>query len=234
MGLRALADLAAQPVRPGRRRSTDPAKLRRMAESTLADVESWLASAASRAARPSPLALAFGALCRAEAARAHEPDAEPWIAATAEWAALGARYDVAYCRFREAEARLASRSDRRLATAALTDAWQAARRLGAAGLAAHCERLADRARITLDDPGGPNASPQQRAAADLGLTAREAEVLELLAQSCTDGQIAAELFISKKTASVHVSNILRKLDLRDRWHAGEVGRTAGLGQTPSA
>ena len=53
-------------------------------------------------------------------------------------------------------------------------------------------------------------------------------MLALLARGRTDAQIADELFVSKKTASVHVSNIVRKLDARDRWHAGEMGRAAGL------
>ena len=53
-------------------------------------------------------------------------------------------------------------------------------------------------------------------------------MLELVACDRGNRQIADELFISKKTASVHVSNILRKLDARDRWHADEIGRSAGL------
>jgi DNA-binding CsgD family transcriptional regulator len=229
LGLRALADQTSQPVRPGRRRAIDPAKASRQAESMLAEVDTHIAHTTALAGRASPWQAALGPLCRAEAARVTGDDPEAWSTAAAALNVLGDRYHVAYCRFREAEARFAHRADRRLATEALTEAWQDARHLGAAGLARRCERLAERARITLDDPSGPDASPQQRAAADLGLTAREAEVLDLLAQNYTDGQIAQELFISKKTASVHVSNILRKLDARDRWHAGEVGRTGDLG-----
>jgi len=53
-------------------------------------------------------------------------------------------------------------------------------------------------------------------------------VLAQLARGRTDRQIADELFISKKTASVHVSNILRKLDAVNRVEAAEIGERAGL------
>lgn len=227
LGLRSLADQAAQPVRSGRRNSDDPDKLRRVAESMLADVEATVA--AERGS--SPWITALRALCRAEAARVVGPDPVAWSVAVSAMDQLCDRYHSAYCLAREAEARLADRGDRRMAVETLAEAWHAARQLGAPGLVARCERLAERARVTLEDPNGPEATPQQRAAADLGLTPREAEVLDLLAKTWTDAQIADELFISKKTASVHVSNILRKLDARDRWEAGEIARGVGLGST---
>lgn len=67
------------------------------------------------------------------------------------------------------------------------------------------------------------------AGSDLGLTQREVEVLGQLAAGRSDAQIAEALFISKKTASVHVSNILRKLGASSRIDAGEIGQQAGLG-----
>jgi DNA-binding NarL/FixJ family response regulator len=54
------------------------------------------------------------------------------------------------------------------------------------------------------------------------LTAREREVLELVAAGRSNGQIAQELFISRKTASVHVSNILAKLGVSTRLEAAAV------------
>ena len=66
-------------------------------------------------------------------------------------------------------------------------------------------------------------------ASDLGLTSREVEVLGQLAVGKTDAQIAVQLFISKKTVSVHVSNLLRKLDVANRFEAGEIGQQVGLG-----
>ncbi len=53
-----------------------------------------------------------------------------------------------------------------------------------------------------------------------GLTAREAEVLRLVADGLTDGQIAEALSISPRTVETHVSNVLRKLGVRTRAEAG--------------
>jgi DNA-binding CsgD family transcriptional regulator/tetratricopeptide (TPR) repeat protein len=228
LGLRALADTAELPTRGGRRDAEQGTKNARVAESMLAEVEGQLDAAREASAPPSPWLVALAAQCRAEAARVSGADVDAWAAAAAEWEALAAPYHAGYCRFRQVEALLAGR-ERREAAELLTDVWMSARQIGAAGLAAKCERLAERARIVLDDRHGPDADPRRRVAADLGLTAREVEVFDLLARGRTDGQVAEELFISKKTASVHVSNILRKLDARDRWHAGELARSAGLG-----
>ena len=60
------------------------------------------------------------------------------------------------------------------------------------------------------------------------LTAREAEVLGLLAQGRSNGEIGRALFISTKTASVHVSNILAKLGASSRGEAVALARSAGL------
>ena len=62
------------------------------------------------------------------------------------------------------------------------------------------------------------------AAATTELTAREEQVLELVALGRTNGQIAAELFISPKTVSVHVSAILRKLGAASRTEAVHLAR----------
>lgn len=64
--------------------------------------------------------------------------------------------------------------------------------------------------------------------APAGLTGRETEVLRLLASGATNADIAAELFISPKTASVHVSNILGKLAVPNRATAGARAREFGL------
>jgi DNA-binding CsgD family transcriptional regulator/tetratricopeptide (TPR) repeat protein len=66
------------------------------------------------------------------------------------------------------------------------------------------------------------------------LTARELEVVSLAAQGLTNGQIAARLFISTKTASVHVSNALRKLDLRSRVQLAEWAAVHGPGGATSS
>jgi DNA-binding NarL/FixJ family response regulator len=94
-------------------------------------------------------------------------------------------------------------------------------------LTASIEDLAQRARIRLRPLELQPVPPS--AARDLGLTPRETEVLGHLAVGETDREIAEALFISKKTASVHVSNLLRKLDASSRIEAGRIGRAHGLG-----
>ena len=87
--------------------------------------------------------------------------------------------------------------------------------------------LARRARITLGQAGEAAdtraAAAQSSESARLGLTARELEVLRLVAAGLSNREIASELFISAKTASVHVSNILGKLGAATR---GEAAATA--------
>ena len=67
--------------------------------------------------------------------------------------------------------------------------------------------------------------PQDRA---YGLTGRELAVLRLLAAGRTNAQIGAELYISPKTAGVHVSSILRKLGVSGRVQAAALAERAGL------
>jgi DNA-binding NarL/FixJ family response regulator len=81
------------------------------------------------------------------------------------------------------------------------------------------QALADRARLPLPTVTAVPASPDPH-----GLTAREAEVLTLLGHGHTNAEIAEELFISVKTASVHVSNNLRKLGLKSRIQAAAVAQ----------
>jgi DNA-binding CsgD family transcriptional regulator len=90
--------------------------------------------------------------------------------------------------------------------------------------------LARRARLVLAPPAGA-AAPTAGAstpAAPLGLTPREVEVLALLAAGRSNHQIAQALFISPKTASVHVSNILAKLGVAGRVEAAAIAHRLGL------
>jgi len=73
--------------------------------------------------------------------------------------------------------------------------------------------LARSGRIALTGPSEGAPGPL------LGLTAREFEVLRHVAAGQSNPEIAAELFISTKTASVHVSNILAKLGVSSRGEA---------------
>jgi DNA-binding NarL/FixJ family response regulator len=96
-----------------------------------------------------------------------------------------------------------------------------AERLGAAPLLEQIDRLARRARLDLDvEP--PTTATESPLVKLRGLTAREAEVLELLARGYTNRQIADALVISVKTVSVHVSSILRKLGARSRTEAAAI------------
>ena len=74
----------------------------------------------------------------------------------------------------------------------------------------------------------PEAAPAATGIDAFGLTQREREVLQLLADGRSNPQIAAELFISRKTASVHVSNILGKLGVASRGEAAAVAHRLGL------
>ena len=88
------------------------------------------------------------------------------------------------------------------------------------------EALARRARISLDAPVVPVLGESD--AVRLGLTSREAEVLALVAVGKTNREIGAELFVSEKTASVHVSNILRKLGVSSRVDAAAIAQRVGV------
>ena len=92
-------------------------------------------------------------------------------------------------------------------------------RLGAAPLLAEIESLARRTRIDLRPP---RRMPAGVAGVGADLTAREREILGHLAAGRTNGEIAKALVISTKTASVHVSNILRKLEVPSRYEAAEI------------
>jgi DNA-binding CsgD family transcriptional regulator len=87
--------------------------------------------------------------------------------------------------------------------------------------------LARRARIDLSMPAPP-VQPEQRAPRAFGLTDRELAVLRLFAEGKTNSEIGAALFITRKTASVHVTNILRKLDVTTRVQAAALAERAGL------
>ena len=172
---------------------------------------------------------ALAKLVEAEHARA-EGDADPaaWEAAARLWEARSARYVTAYARWRQAEAALAGR-DRAQAARALREAHATAASLGAAALRTELEALALRGRIDVPAGARPAAEePAATAAADLGLTARECEVLGQLALGRTNRQIADELFISIKTAVVHVSHILRKLGAANRGEAAAIAHRLGL------
>ena len=115
------------------------------------------------------------------------------------------------------------RGDRDGAADRLARAAPLADRLGAGPLREQIVSLARRARLSL--PIEPAEAPRQGI---LSLTARETEVLRLVAAGRSNRDIAAELFISGKTASVHVSNIMAKLGAASRTEAAAIAHQAGL------
>jgi DNA-binding CsgD family transcriptional regulator len=182
----------------------------------LARVREDLASRAAAVPRVSPLHQAYAVTFAAEAERADSgADAALWDAAARAWGGLGQPYPEAYALLRAAGAGMAG--DREGAGVRLARADELARWLGAGPLEQQIGQLARRARIQL--PGAVSAG----GGVPFGLTARETEVLRLVAAGRGNREIAAELFISPRTASVHVSNILSKLSVSSR---GEAAATA--------
>jgi DNA-binding NarL/FixJ family response regulator len=94
--------------------------------------------------------------------------------------------------------------------------------LRAQPLADEIRALAGRARLRL--PGHESGTPGDTG----GLTAREHEVLQLLVQGLTNDQIGSALFMSPRTASVHVSRILAKLGAANRTEVAAVAHRRGL------
>jgi len=116
-----------------------------------------------------------------------------------------AHHPAAYAQWRHAEALLDGAAGAEVAAEPLRAAHAAAARLGAAPLRTQLEALARRARISLTAAG---PAPAPAPARPHGLTDREADVLRLLAAGHTNREIGQQLFISPKTASVHVTSIL--------------------------
>jgi DNA-binding CsgD family transcriptional regulator len=163
---------------------------------------------------------ATGEMARWEAIGGKQPSpariAEPfaleiagdWRAAAATWERLGCPYDAALARLG---------GD----VPALLSALETFESLGA-------RPAADRARVRLKSLGvrsglrGPRASTRIN---PHGLTSRQLEILDLVADGLTDAQIAARLHLSAKTVNHHVGAVLTKLDVHTR--ADAVGRLAG-------
>jgi DNA-binding CsgD family transcriptional regulator len=223
LGVRAAADVAHRGQR------------RRSAEADAARDEGLAHLAAMHAIRdeigarwPSLLRLAdpYVALCEAEASRFEGlGDPGAWATAARLFEELPQKYPTAYARFREAEALLSTRRDSSRARVSLREAHAAALTMGAAPLRGAIEELALRARVDLRRDAGTS-----RQAAPAGLTAREREILALVATGLTNRQIGERLFITEKTASHHVSNVLAKLGVRGRAEAA--AEAVRLGITP--
>jgi ATP/maltotriose-dependent transcriptional regulator MalT len=169
----------------------------------------------------------YQALAAAELARVtgNLPDWSPAVAAARE---AGDAYLLAYALLRGAQR--AWTNDHRDAAAPLLDeAARLAAQMGARPLLDEAQALARRARLRVAEL---ELSPADRAShpaiESYGLTDRELEVLGLVAAGRSNPQIATELFISPKTASVHVSNIISKLGVSGRGEAAALAHRLGV------
>ncbi|MDI2129352.1 helix-turn-helix transcriptional regulator [Yinghuangia seranimata] len=188
-------------------------------------------TAALALARDCALDEAHAVNLRAELARAEgEATVDLWEQAVAAWEENSQPYILARVRSRLATALIAA-GDRQRAADVLSAAHTAAAALGARPLTEETELLARRARLPLD--GTPTTpGPRDPLAPDPAdgpmLTPRERDVLRLVVDGRSNRQIAEELFISVKTASVHVSNILGKLEVSSRGEAAALAHRLQL------
>jgi DNA-binding CsgD family transcriptional regulator/tetratricopeptide (TPR) repeat protein len=227
VGLSALADLAGQA-----RASGDEERARAAVGTARALVEAAREGAAFRRRPKFVLGVeGRGWLARAEAEwrRAegvNDPDA--WLAVVEAFGPAFV-YEMARSRWRLAEA-LAEAGRRDEAHQEWRLAFEVAERLGAVPLRAALADLARRARL---EHGGTGRSGGQLGVPLPALTSRERDVLRLLTRGRSNKEIASELFISPKTASAHVSNILGKLGAASRTEAAAIAHREGFmaGQT---
>ena len=182
------------------------------------------------------------AQAQAEMARARgRGSAREWAQAAEAWDSIGRPYQVAQARWRQAECEIAA-GKRVAAAKAATASLDGAEQLGSRWLADEVRTLIGRARLDAAGAhaaaagnGNGNGTGRDRpsGATDVaedpfGLTPRERQVLALVAQGATNRQIGQALYMAEKTASVHVSRILSKLDVQGRTEAAAVAHRLHL------
>jgi DNA-binding CsgD family transcriptional regulator len=223
-GMRACADLAER----ARARRDDDAVRRALAAAD--ELASWVKREGDLPFTEHPFVATIPAeratwdAERSRTAGASDPAA--WSVAAERWAALDYRHRAGYARWRQAEALLATPNGKGAAAAVLTTAADQAREH--VPLMTAIQDLARRARIDLSIHPEPVQRDEPVATHPFGLTDRELDVLQLLGQGKTNPEIAAALFISPRTAGVHVIHILRKLDATTRVQAATIADRAGL------
>jgi DNA-binding CsgD family transcriptional regulator len=187
-----------------------------------ADVED-LSRVARELPTRGPLAQAYRATVEAERADARSQEHQlGWETSLAAWRTLREPVMTAYCLLHIAESRRRQGSRERAAEA-LREGLRIARELGAQPLADDLLALSRRARlaVTEADVSPLEPAPAKRAE-PFALTDREQQVLVLIARGKTNKEIAAALFISPKTAGIHVSHILDKLGVTGRVEAATI------------
>ncbi|MCX5385847.1 helix-turn-helix transcriptional regulator [Streptomyces sp. NBC_00083] len=199
------------------------------AEQGRADALALIRAAATRLPTGAPSWEALALVVAAELERAEGRDtAAHWEAAAHALRPLARPYDLAQVCHRWAAALLAEGGDRERVASLLHQAHAEAERLDARPLRDQLELLARRARLPLTAPGPVVPDDPADPVEALGLTSREQDVLRLVAAGHTNRQIAEELYIAPKTASVHVSNILAKLGVSGRGEAAALAHRLNL------
>jgi DNA-binding CsgD family transcriptional regulator/tetratricopeptide (TPR) repeat protein len=227
LGLRVFADLAERG-----RISHDPAAVQEAVhagDELTTRVTTMIPNPLTPGKLPTPATPAVTALWQAERSRLHgQSDPVHWQTAAEAWLALGRPYPAAYAQWRQAEATLYQRVPASRAAEVLRAAYATGLRLGAQPLLDEVTALARRARITLQEPERKAEGSMPSPLEELGLTSRELEVLRHLAAGRSNREIGEALFISAKTASVHISNIFRKLNVVSRVQAAAAAHQLGL------
>jgi DNA-binding CsgD family transcriptional regulator len=190
------------------------------------DAVAVLRDVAARLPVAGDLGGAWTAHVDADLARASgDDDSAAWAAVVEAWRRVGHVPYLASSLTRLAAALLAA-GNRDGAAGPLTEAFRISSELGAQPLRDRIVELARRGRLRIDDG---IATQQPRESGQIArLTAREAEVLRLVAQGMSNSEIAQKLFISPKTASVHVSRILTKLGVNSRAKATAIAYESRL------
>ncbi|MFJ7906084.1 AAA family ATPase [Kitasatospora sp. NPDC096204] len=187
-----------------------------------------IAGAAAELRPRAPLHHGWARLLEAELARAEGTDTpREWAAAVEALRPTGLPYPLALALLRAGEAEV--QAGRREAGAELLrEAAELAAVRDDRPLGGQIAALAERAGLSLAPAERAAAVPAQAAGDSFNLTPRERDVLRLLARGWTNRQIAEELYISPKTASVHVSNILGKLAVGGRGEAAALAHRLRL------
>ena len=225
-GARAAADLVE---RASDNRDPAAVQVHRGALARLVEMRATLPGTAFRPSCPTDnTQLAQAALFAAESGRAEgaRDQIDLWRAAVSACAAAGLGWDEQLSTWRLAVTLIESHAPGIEAAALLRGVHDYAVQQNATPLRTRVEDLAASARISLTNPPRtPLAATVP--AAFTGLTARENEVLAHLVANRTNAEIAASLFISKKTVSVHVTNLLRKTDTGSRREVAALARRVG-------
>lgn len=166
------------------------------------------------------------AACQLAVTAALTRRAHQWKQAAQAWAELRQPFEHAQALLSAARAHILA-GDRPDARAALQAALTLARELGARPLAEQTERTALRAGLSIAAEGTVADTPADTGNSS-GLTARELDVLRLVATGLSNRQIGTELYISSNTAGVHVSRILAKLGAATRTQAAAIARERNL------